>query len=104
MKDYISEAIIGLLGVFGSLITYWQTKRKSNAEIDQIVVNSVKSITDEFKDLIDLLKKDSQEQREHRTNCEESIESVKKKSEEDIRELKQEIESIKSKCKHDCYR
>jgi len=93
MKDYVSEAIIGLLGVFGSLLTYWQTKRKSNAEIDQIVVNSVKSITDEFKDLIDLLKKDSQEQREHKSKCEADIEL-----------LKNEINDIKSKCKHDCYR
>ena len=92
MKDYTGEAIIAGLGILGSLVTYWQTKRKSNAEIDQIVVNSVKSITDEFKDLISLVKQDSVGQREHRNRCE-----------SDIAKLRRDSEKIKRVCKSDCF-
>jgi esterase/lipase len=92
MKDNISQIGLFAGGLFTTIIAYLEGKRRNNAEVDKLAISNIKVATDEFKDLIELIKQDSNEQRAHRNKCE-----------KDIAELRDEIEKIKRVCKSDCF-
>lgn len=92
MKDYTNEIVIAIIGSLTTLISYIQGKRRNNAEIDQIVVNSVTTVTTELKSIIEILKDDAEKSREHRIECENNIELIRK-----------ELLEIKNKCKNNCF-
>jgi len=92
MKEYANELGLILAGAATTILSWFAAKRRNNAEIDNIIVGSVSSVTNEFKSIIEILKKDSDESRKHRKQCEEDIAAIKRK-----------LNQIEQKCKGGCF-
>jgi prefoldin subunit 5 len=87
-----NEIAIAVAGIITTVLGWVAGKRRNNAEIDNIIVGSVSSVTNEFKSIIEILKKDSDESRKHRKQCEEDIAAIKRK-----------LNQIEQKCKGGCF-
>jgi low affinity Fe/Cu permease len=92
MEVLPTEIWVGIAGIISSIVAFLQGKRKTNAEIDSIIVQSVTAVTSEFKDIIALQKEDIKTIREHRDDCEGRI-----------KRIETEINKMKAQCKNGCY-
>lgn len=66
-----TELIAATGAAAASLITWWKMRKKDNAEIDNLVVNSIKSLMEDHNNLYERVVNELSELRQEKMNLEE---------------------------------
>lgn len=97
LTEYKSQIAIALVGFISALLSYYFGRKKTNAETDSIIANGAKTSINTMSEILNILKKDSEDQRLHRKSCEEEVSNLKsavKVSQETIIELQKTIDGL----------